>query len=71
MLLDAGANPNFKDDEGEHILFNISDEDVALLLISRGADLKAIRPADGKTLRGWSEYQKWPRVLEMLDRAGL
>ncbi|MGN6773191.1 MAG: DUF6438 domain-containing protein [Rhizobiaceae bacterium] len=71
MLLDAGANPNFKDDEGEHILFNISDEDVALLLISRGADLKAIRPSDGKTLRGWSEYQKWPRVLEMLDRAGL
>lgn len=71
MLLDAGADPNFKDNEGEHLLFNISDEDVALLLISRGADLKAIRPADGKTLRGWSEYQKWPRVLEILGRAGL
>lgn len=71
LLLDAGANPDFKDDEGEHILFSISDEDVALLLISRGADLRAVRPADGKTLRGWSEYQKWPKVLELLDQSEL
>jgi ankyrin repeat protein len=71
LLLDAGANPDFKDDEGEHILFNISDEDVALLLISRGADLSAVRPADGKTLRGWSEYKKWPKVLELLNQSGL
>ena len=70
LLLDAGADPDFKDDEGEHIIFNISDEEVALLLISRGADLRAVRPADGKTLRGWSEYQKWPRVLMLLDRQG-
>lgn len=71
LLLDAGADPNFKDEEGEHILFNISDEDVALLLISRGADLRAVRPADGKTLRGWSEYQKWPKVLALLNQPGL
>ncbi|WPZ05312.1 DUF6438 domain-containing protein [Blastomonas marina] len=71
LLLDAGADPNFKDEDGEHILFNISDEDVALLLISRGADLRAVRPADGKTLRGWSEYQKWPKVLALLDQAGI
>lgn len=71
LLLDAGADPNFRDDQGEHLLFDISDEDVALLLISRGADLRAIRPADGKTLRGWSDYQKWPRVLALLDRAGI
>ncbi|WP_223072863.1 DUF6438 domain-containing protein [Erythrobacter sp. SCSIO 43205] len=69
LLLDAGANPDFKDDEGEHILFNISDEDVALLLISRGADLRAVRPADGKTLRDWSEDQKWPKVLELLNQS--
>lgn len=71
LLLDAGANPDFKDNEGEHVLFNISDEDVALLLISRGAELGAVRPADGKTLRGWSEYQKWPKVLALLNRSGL
>lgn len=71
LLLDAGANPDFKDDEGEHVLFNISDEDVALLLISRGADLRAVRPADGKTLRGWSEYQNWPKVLALLNQAEL
>lgn len=71
MLLDAGADPDFRDDEGEHILFNISDEEVALLLLSHGADIRAVRPADGKTLRGWSEYQKWPKVLSLLDQAGL
>lgn len=70
LLLDAGADPNFKDSDGEHVLFNISEEDVALLLIARGASLRAVRPADGKTLRAWSEYQKWPRVLKILDRAG-
>lgn len=71
MLLDAGADANFRDEDGEHILFNISDEDVALLLISRGANLRAVRPADGKTLRGWSNYQKWPKVLALLDQAGI
>lgn len=71
ILLNAGADPNFRDDEGEHILFNISDEEVALLLLSRGADIRAVRPADGKTLRGWSEYQKWPKMLSLLDQAGL
>lgn len=71
MLLDAGADPNFRDAEGEHILFTISAENVALLLISRGADLKAVRPADGKTLRAWSEYHEWTRVLKRLDHAGL
>lgn len=71
LLLDAGADPNFKDEDREHILFNISDEDVALLLISRGAELRAVRPADGKTLRGWSEYQKWPKVLALLKQSGL
>jgi hypothetical protein len=71
MLLDAGADPNFKNGGGEHIFFNISDEDVALLLISRGADMKSIRPADGQTLREWSKYHKWSKVLEMLDRARL
>jgi len=71
MLLIAGADPDFKDKEGEHILFNIDDEGVALLLLSRGADMKAVRPADGKTLRGWSEYQKWSQVLSLLDNTGL
>ena len=71
MLLDAGADANFRDEGGEHILFNISDEDVALLLISRGADLRAVRPGDGKTLRRWSDIQKWPKVLALLDQAGI
>lgn len=70
LLLDAGADPDFRDDEGEHILFSISNEDVALLLIENGADLNAVRPADGKTLRGWSEYHEWPRVIALLDSKG-
>jgi len=71
MLIDAGADPNFRDDEGEHIFFNISNEQVALLLIEQGADKNAVRPADGKTLRGWAIYEKWPKVIEILDKAGL
>jgi hypothetical protein len=71
MLLDAGADPNFRDDDGEHILFNISDEQVALLLIKSGADLKAVRPADGMTLRKWAKYEKWPAVIEILNKRGL
>jgi ankyrin repeat protein len=71
MLLDAAADPNFRDSEGEHILFNISDEQVALLLIQSGADLKAVRPADGMTLRKWAKYEKWPAVIELLNKRGL
>lgn len=70
-LIDAGADANFRDDEGEHILFNISNEQVALLLIESGADLKAVRPADGMTLRGWAKYEKWPEVIKLLDKSGL
>jgi hypothetical protein len=57
--------------EGENVVFNISDEDVALLLNSCGADLRAARPADRKTLRGWSEHQKWPKVLAILEQSGI
>lgn len=71
MLIEAGADPDYRDDDGEHILFNISDERVALLLIKSGADLTAVRPADGKTMRGWAEYEKWPKVIALLDQAGL
>ena len=71
MLLDAGADPNFRDSDGEHILFHISDEQVALLFIQSGADLRAVRPADGMTLRKWAKYQKWPAVVEILNKPGL
>ena len=71
MLLDAGADPNFRDSDGEHILFNVSHEEVALLLIQSGADLKAVRPADGMTLREWAKYQKWPAVIDLLNNKGL
>lgn len=71
MLIDAGADANFRDSEGEHILFNISDEQVALLLIQSGADLKAVRPADGMTVRGWAKYEKWPAVIEIMNNRGL
>lgn len=85
MLVDAGADPNHRDnvdylydeDElpegsgGEHIRFSICDEDVALFLFSRGADMTAVRPGDGKAMREWAEYKKWPRVLELLDKNGL
>ena len=70
MLLASGADPNFKDSEGEPIMFSISDEDVALLMLDAGGDLTAVRPADKMTLRGWATYQKWPRVLARLDKAG-
>lgn len=71
MLINAGANPNFRDDEGEHILFSISDDDVAMVLIAHGADLNAVRPADGMTLGRWARYQGWRRVVDMLNRKGL
>lgn len=71
MLIDAGADANFRDSEGEHILFNISSEPVALLLIKSGANLKAVRPADGMTLREWAKYEKWPAVIEILNKRGL
>lgn len=71
MLINAGANPNFRDDEGEHILFSISDDDVAMVLIAHGADLNAVRPADGMTLGRWARYQGWRRVVDLLNRKGL
>lgn len=71
MLLAAGADPNFKDTDGEPIIFSISDEDVALIMIEAGLNLRSVRPADKMTLRGWATYQKWPRVLALLNRAGL
>jgi hypothetical protein len=70
VLIKAGADPNFKDDEGEPILFSIYDEDVALELMRAGARLDAVRPADKMTLRGWATYQKWPKVLALLSRRG-
>lgn len=71
MLLAAGADPNFKDTDGEPIIFSISDEDVALVMIAAGLNLRSVRPADKMTLRGWATYEKWPRVLARLDKAGL
>jgi len=70
LLINAGADPNFKDSEGEPILFSIMDEDVALELIRAGARLDAVRPADKMTLRGWATYQKWPKVLALLSQHG-
>lgn len=71
MLLAAGADPNFKDTDGEPIIFSISDEEVALVMIDAGLSLRSVRPADKMTLRGWATYQRWPRVLALLDKAGL
>jgi hypothetical protein len=71
MLLAAGADPSFKDKEGEPAIFGIYDEDVALVMIEAGVDLRSVRPSDKMTLRGWATYQKWPRVLALLDKAGL
>lgn len=71
MLINAGANPNFRDDEGEHILFSISEDDVAMVLIAHGADPNAVRPADGMTLGRWARYQGWRRVVDLLNRRGL
>jgi hypothetical protein len=71
VLLTAGADPNFKNNDGQPIIFGIYDEDVALVLLDAGADLKAVRPTDKMTLRGWATYQKWPRVLARLTKAGL
>ena len=70
LLINAGADPNFKDNEGEPILFSIMDEDVALELIRAGARLDAVHPADKMTLRGWATYQKWPKVLALLSQHG-
>lgn len=71
MLLAAGADPNFKNSEGEPIIFSISDEEVALVMLKAGLKLRSVRPADQMTLRGWAAYQKWPRVIAQLNKAGL
>lgn len=71
MLLRGGADPNFRDSDGEPIIFSISDEDVALAMFDAGATFDAVRPADGMTLRRWAEYEKWPRVIARLDKAGV
>ena len=71
MLLAHGADPNFKDSDGEPIIFSIDNEDVAIVMIDAGLNLRSVRPADKMTLRGWSTYEKWPRVLALLDKAGL
>lgn len=71
MLVAAGADPNFKDSDGEPIIFSIDDEGVALIMIDAGLNLRSVRPADKMTLRGWATYEKWPRVLARLDKAGL
>jgi hypothetical protein len=71
MLIRSGADPDFRDAEGEHILFSVHDEAAALTLIAHGANLKAVRPADKMTLRGWAKYQRWQKVLALLRREGL
>ncbi|MGQ2943324.1 MAG: DUF6438 domain-containing protein [Blastomonas fulva] len=71
MLISAGADPNFKDNEGEHILFSVSEDTVAMVLIAHGADLTAVRPGDGMTLSRWARKQGWPRVVDLLNRKGL
>lgn len=71
MLLARGADPNFKDSEGEPIIFSIHDEDVALAMIAKGLNLKSVRPADKMTLRGWATIEEWPRVTALLEKAGL
>jgi ankyrin repeat protein len=71
LLLAHGADPNFKDSDGEPIIFSIHDEDVALVMIDAGLSLRSVRPADKMTLRGWATYEKWPRVLALLGKAGL
>jgi ankyrin repeat protein len=71
MLLARGADPNFKDTDGEPIIFSIDNEDVALVMINAGLNLRSVRPGDKMTLRGWATYEKWPRVLALLDKAGL
>jgi hypothetical protein len=70
-LLARGADPNFKDSDGEPVIFSIDNEDVAIVMIDAGLSLGSVRPADKMTLRGWSTYKEWPRVLAILDRAGL
>lgn len=72
MLIDAGADPNFRDSyDNEPVIFSVDDEGVALVMADSGLDLRAVRPADGMTLRRWAEYQKWPEILALLDRKDL
>ncbi len=71
MLLARGADPNFKDSEGDPIIFSVHDEDVALAMIAKGLNLKSVRPADKMTLRRWATIKEWPRVTALLESAGL
>ncbi|MGH6613728.1 DUF6438 domain-containing protein [Sphingomonas sp.] len=65
--IDAGAKLNQRNDRGQTPVLASSSEDVALLLLDRGADL-SLRADDGTNLRQSAKDQGWTKVLARLDR---
>ena len=72
LLLDAGANPNVKDDKGRTALIRASENgniEVVKLLLDRGANLEA-KDDWGRTALIWASWDGHIEVVKLLLDAG-
>ena len=64
-LLDCGANPNMQDAQGRTPLDDVVNEEMAILLIERGADFNRPSP-EGILIAERAKASHWHRVLDLL-----
>jgi len=69
ILLEAGANPNARDEDGTTPILSVDDDRVAVLLLRAGADPK-VKDDDG-TVRNQAVKHNWPATLVWLDAHGI
>jgi len=68
-LLDNGIDPSTPGKYGLPALGSTRNEDVAILLMTRGTDFSKM-DEDGSQFRKFAEYNHWKRVVEWLDAHG-
>ena len=64
-LLDCGANPNMQDAQGRAPLDDVVNEEMAVLLIERGADFNRPSP-EGILIAERAKASHWQRVLDLI-----
>lgn len=72
VLLQAGSNPNAKDESGWSALTHAARKgyvDIARLLIEHGADVN-VRLSDGNTPLSWAQAKKNQKMIDLLKSAG-
>ncbi len=73
MLLDAGANVDSPNAEGQTALMVVArtgNLEAAKLLLRRGADVNAVERWGGQTALMWAAAQQQPAMVQLLLRAG-